>query len=99
MKLGDWLKAREISEAEFGRRIGKHRATVGRWCTGESHPGKGSLGKVLKATNGEVTANDFMDDLPGDPAQGNVSASADPSEHASETARHVTRTPHEEQAA
>jgi transcriptional regulator with XRE-family HTH domain len=60
MLLSEWLKREKIGVEEFGKRIGRSHATVSRWCTGKRTPSFDALQKIMKATNGEVTAEDFF---------------------------------------
>jgi transcriptional regulator with XRE-family HTH domain len=68
MKLSDWLETNRMSASEFAEIIGVHRSTVGRWADPKytGRPWRDLMAKIAKATNGQVTANDFMDDPAGD---------------------------------
>jgi len=59
MKLSSYLNANGISDAEFARRIGVGRHTVGRYRLGERFPHQAILAKIHRVTKGQVTANDF----------------------------------------
>ena len=67
MRLADYLSANKLSAAEFAARIGVHRSTVSRWLEpvregGEVfRPSWDLLAKIRDATDGVVTANDFVD--------------------------------------
>ncbi len=60
MKLGDYLQTEGITAAEFGRRIGASRSTVLRWVKGARSPDSTSMRRVIDATSGAVSANDFF---------------------------------------
>jgi len=62
MKLSEYLKKRRISASEFAACIGVHKATVGRWISpdSDSRPDWDLIPKIVKATGGAVTANDFV---------------------------------------
>lgn len=56
MKLKEYLEQNNISKAEFGRQIGKHRATVLRYCNLERIPESMSLLiRIKELTGGEVS--------------------------------------------
>jgi transcriptional regulator with XRE-family HTH domain len=55
--LPDWLQANHLTDAEFARRIGVSRVTVGRYCRGERHPHAHILVRIHRATHGEVSAD------------------------------------------
>ena len=61
MKLAEYLRAHELSDAAFARLIGVERQAVGRYKSGERFPEREILVSIFKATNGAVTANDFAD--------------------------------------
>lgn len=67
MRLADWLAERRMSAAEFAAKLDVHRSTVCRWIEtpqpGEPvyRPSWEQLAKIREATDGEVTANDFVD--------------------------------------
>lgn len=65
MRLADYLKANSLSEAQFAELIGVNRSTVGRWADPERPimPQREHLGRIVEATDGAVTANDFMSPL------------------------------------
>lgn len=73
MPLADWLKARGMTPAECAKEIGCHRITLERILPGKDgskprrKPGWKLLKKINAATDGEVTANDFMDVPDPDP--------------------------------
>ena len=60
MKLALWLDANGLSDAEFARRISKTHTTVLRLKRGEIRPSLETVEAIRAATNGEVTAEDFM---------------------------------------
>lgn len=60
MRFADWLSERDVSDAEFARRIGVTRETVRRYRTGARTPDKETMGRISAETLGAVTANDFF---------------------------------------
>ena len=61
MKLADWLKQKNMTPPEFAKAIGVDRSNVTRWLKGELRPGwEDVLPKIIAATDGQVTANDFL---------------------------------------
>lgn len=60
MQLSEYLKSTGISVAEFGLQIGaKSRANVYRYLKGVHIPEPKVMKKIVVATQGKVTANDF----------------------------------------
>jgi transcriptional regulator with XRE-family HTH domain len=59
MKLKDFLKEEKITQEQFAKVIGVSQATVSRWCDGFQKPNQKMMTKILIATQGKVTANDF----------------------------------------
>lgn len=103
--MATWMKREGLSPEGAAERIGCDRTTLVRILPGRDgsppkrKPGWKLLRKINAATNGEVTANDFMDDLDRDPAQDNVSGAADPSDAQKNPAPAQTRAPGKERAA
>lgn len=62
MQLASYLTLRGISDSDFAERIGVKRQSLHRYKTGERFPERSVLQKIAEATNGEVTANDFMNE-------------------------------------
>jgi transcriptional regulator with XRE-family HTH domain len=61
MTLKDWLAANEMSDAEFARRSGiGQRALVQKYRRGDMRPSIKNVERIRVATNGAVTANDFV---------------------------------------
>lgn len=60
MTLREWLEANELTNTEFARRIGSQESTVRKWRLGLRRPRAEALVKVVQATGGQVTANDFF---------------------------------------
>lgn len=60
MKLSQYLEKHDISDAEFGEAVGRHRITVGKWRRGLVRPDWDALREIEIATNGKVTADDFV---------------------------------------
>jgi len=54
MKLSNYLEINKISVAEFGRRVGKTRSTVHRYCTLDRIPPIPILIKIKELTDGNV---------------------------------------------
>ena len=63
MKLSEWLRSNDVSPADFAGRVGVHRSTVGRWIDprSDAKPDWDVLPRIIEATDGAVTANDFLD--------------------------------------
>jgi len=60
MKLVDYIKREKISRAEFSRRTGISEGMISLLCRDETWLSKDTAQKILDATIGEVTPNDFM---------------------------------------
>ncbi len=60
MKLADYLSTHRITHAEFAATIGATQAAVSRYANGKRMPRQPLLRKIMQATQGRVTANDFM---------------------------------------
>jgi hypothetical protein len=72
MKLATYLTANEIRSAAFGRLVGVSKQTMFKYVRGICFPPPETLKRIREATQGAVTADDFVDQhVPGD-----VSASA-----------------------
>lgn len=61
MKLLAWLKREDVSFAEMGRRIGNSGEAVRRYAMDLRIPDRETMPKIVRETDGAVTANDFFD--------------------------------------
>ncbi len=61
MKLSTFLIQQQLSPADFARRLGVCRMTVHRYIRGDRFPRPRLLRKIAELTDGQVTANDFLD--------------------------------------
>jgi transcriptional regulator with XRE-family HTH domain len=59
MKLRDFLNAKQISDAEFAKTIRVSPTAVYRYAENQRTPRNGIMQRIIEATNGQVTANDF----------------------------------------
>ena len=59
MKIKDFLSDEKITQEQFAEMVGVSQATVSRWCDGFQKPASSLMTKILIATKGKVTANDF----------------------------------------
>lgn len=59
MLLAQYLQDHKIRPDKFAEDMGVKPVTVYRWIKGDRFPRK-HLQEIAKATNGEVTANDFV---------------------------------------
>lgn len=60
MKLASYLSEAGLTDQAFADQIGKSQSAVNRLRRGETRPDWETLAKIAQATNGAVTANDFM---------------------------------------
>lgn len=60
MQLSEYLKAKGVSDEDFGQSIGVTRQAVHRYKTFDRFPDRPVLAKILEVTDGEVTPNDFL---------------------------------------
>lgn len=68
MTLNDYLSAHDISPAEFGRLVGASEHGVRKWQRGERVPRPDAMRLITLATEGAVTANDFITPTPKEAA-------------------------------
>lgn len=61
MRLGDWLTAKKMTDADFATKVGVDRSTVGRWVDGSNMPRRRNMADIARVTDGQVTANDFVE--------------------------------------
>jgi len=59
MTLREYLHNQDISPSEFARRIGVTVTSVYRYRDGIRRPDKQVMPRIVSATQGQVTANDF----------------------------------------
>lgn len=64
MKLVDWRHIKNITQHDFGQMLGVMNITVSRWERGTRIPAPNFQRKMLIATEGEVTPNDWIDIAP-----------------------------------
>lgn len=60
MILSDWLKQQKITRRDFAQRIGVTPIMVTYYCAGKTWPDRPVMQKIEAATDGAVTANDFV---------------------------------------
>jgi transcriptional regulator with XRE-family HTH domain len=62
MKLSSYLDAAKETHEAFAKRIGVSQAAVSRYAAGARLPRPEVLHRIVEATGGKVTANDFLSD-------------------------------------
>lgn len=60
MRLKTYLRLNGLTQKQFAENVGSTYWAVRKWCYGERMPRPAQLRKINSATNGQVTANDFM---------------------------------------
>ncbi len=60
MELKTWLTAEGLTTTEFASRLGVTHSTIVRWTNGSRNPSLDMMRSIHRATNGAVSANDFM---------------------------------------
>lgn len=68
MTLAQYLDQHEIKAEQFAALIGTSQAAVSRYMTGARHPRPDVMRRIIAATDGMVTANDFLSTLPQEAA-------------------------------
>lgn len=61
MKLADWLKQHDVTQAQFADDIGVSKGAVSGYCNGAGWPEKKTAEKIFARTDGAVTPNDFLE--------------------------------------
>lgn len=64
MKLSDYIRERGLTLTAFGQQIGVTHATVHRYIHRNRVPEPEVMQKIIHATGGAVSANDFFDQAP-----------------------------------
>ena len=62
MKLGNYLSKHQLSLATFASRIGAHKTTVFHYVHGSRWPRVDMMRRIVAATDGAVTPDDFLDE-------------------------------------
>jgi transcriptional regulator with XRE-family HTH domain len=60
MKLSDYLSLSHLTDSAFAKAVGVHHTTVGRWKRAETRPDWEQIDRIVDATAGAVTPNDFI---------------------------------------
>jgi transcriptional regulator with XRE-family HTH domain len=61
MTLAAWIAAKKVPDNVFARQIGVSRVTLFRFKTGRRIPDRQTMERIVIATNGAVTPNEFFD--------------------------------------
>jgi hypothetical protein len=61
MTLKEWLDWKGLSHAQFGARIKRTAEAVRRYAAGDRIPDRETMPRIVKETEGHVTANSFFD--------------------------------------
>lgn len=73
MKLKQYLHEKGLTDREFGEAVGASERAVIKWKRGERVPRPDAMSRIIEATSGLVTANDFYSDqaspVPAEAAQ------------------------------
>lgn len=62
MKLADWLKQESLTQAAFAELIDSDQGHVSDLIRGKMRPRLEGVARIEKATKGQVTASDWLDD-------------------------------------
>lgn len=60
MKLETFLTENEMSRSDFARIVGVSEVSICRYIANQRMPKRDVLSKIMEATNGAVTPNDFV---------------------------------------
>lgn len=60
MKLPDWLKAEEKTQAWLAGKVDVDEISIYRYCAGLRFPTRKVLERIVRVTKGAVTPNDFL---------------------------------------
>jgi DNA-binding transcriptional regulator YdaS (Cro superfamily) len=60
MTLTEYLRSQKETHDAFARRLGVHSVTVSKWCSGAMRPSWPKMEAISRATDGAVTAADFL---------------------------------------
>ena len=60
MTLKEYLASAKLDQKTFAARIGATQQAVSLWVSGHATPRPSVMARIMKATDGLVTANDFM---------------------------------------
>lgn len=60
MKLAEYLELNEIKRTDFAEKIGKSQSYITQLCQGQIWPSHDVMVAIFEATDGQVTANDFI---------------------------------------
>lgn len=82
MKLAAYLTANEVLDVVFAEKLGVTRQTLWRYKSGERRPEWDVLERIKRETGGQVTPNDFLDDAPPIPCEGQSAVMAPGEAHA-----------------
>lgn len=61
MRLADWLKQNDVTQAQFAKDIDVSQGLISGYLDGSIWPGKDKAERIFKATNGDVTPTDFLE--------------------------------------
>lgn len=59
-QLEKYIADQRMTQAEFAEQVGCTQVSVSRWIAGVRMPRRGMLVRIIEATGGAVTANDFL---------------------------------------
>ncbi len=60
MKLAAYMELTKTTDNELAEKVGRDRSTVTRWRLGETRPDWDAISLLEHATDGAVTARDFV---------------------------------------
>jgi transcriptional regulator with XRE-family HTH domain len=60
-KLGDWRRAKGLTQEDLGAKLGCEKPTVARYEAGTRIPERDTMRRIYVVTDGAVTPNDFYD--------------------------------------
>lgn len=60
MQLADYLTESSITRAAFAEKIGVSQSLITQLCQNQVWPGRDVAARIVEATGGKVTPNDFL---------------------------------------
>jgi transcriptional regulator with XRE-family HTH domain len=60
MKLADFMKLEELTDADLAAKVNRDRSSVTRWRRGDNKPDFDALIAIHNISGGRVTAQDFV---------------------------------------